>query len=310
MAPYCYAYLDDIIIATETFEEHLYWLKRVFDRLTEAGLILNQKKCEFCRAEVKYLGFVVNSKGLQVDPDKIAPIKDYPAPNNIRQIRRWIGMTSWYLKFILDYATRMAPVTALLKKGRKWDWGPEQQHSFEIIKEMLISAPILIRPDFEKPFEIHCDASTVGLGAILTQKVDRLDHVIAYASRTLTDPERNYYTTELECLAVIWAMEKFRQYVEGQEVTVITDHAAPTWLNNLKNPTGRLARWALRLLAHNIKIVHRKGAEHHVPDALSRMYEDVSNDIEALSNLNEEVSCKNNFNNWFYESWLNNELSC
>ena len=316
MAPYCYAYLDDIIIATETFEEHLLWLKKVFHRLSEAGLILNPEKCEFCRAEVKYLGFVVNNKGLQVDPDKIAPIRDYPAPKNIRQVRRWMGMTSWYRRFIPDYATRMSPVTALLKKGKKWEWGPEQQRSFEDIKEKLMTAPVLIRPDFEKPFEIHCDASTVGLGAILTQKIEGVDHVIAYASRTLTDPERNYYTTELECLAVIWSMEKFRQYVEGQEVTVITDHAALTWLNNLKNPTGRLARWALRLLAHNIKIVHRKGSEHNVPDALSRMYEDFYEDSEVLSNLkdlnklNEEDLSECDYNNWFYESWLNNELSC
>ena len=221
-------------------------------------------------------------------------------------------MTSWYRRFIPDYATRMSPVTALLKKDKKWQWGEEQQKSFEDIKERLISAPVLVRPNFLKPFEIHCDASTVGLGAILTQKIDGIDHVIAYASRTLTDAQRNYYTTELECLAVIWSMDKFRQYVEGQEVTVITDHAALTWLNNLKNSTGRLARWALRLLAHNIKIVHRKGAEHHVPDALARMYEDFSADVEALSNLNnldKEVLSENNYNDWFFESWLNDELS-
>lgn len=120
-------------------------------------------------------------------------------------------MTSWYRKFIPDYATRMAPVSGLLRKSRRWEWGPDQQRSFEDIKQRLISAPILVRPDFTKPFDIHCDASTVRLGAVLTQKIDGVDYVIAYANRTLSEAEKNYFTTELECLAVVWAMQKFRE---------------------------------------------------------------------------------------------------
>ena len=133
---------------------------------------------------------------------------------------------------------------------------------------------MLSRPDFDLPFRIHTDASTVGLGAILTQLIDGKEFTIAYASQSLSSAERNYFTTELECLAVVWAMEIFRPYVEGREVTIITDHSSSRWLHMLKNPTGRLARWPMKLLAHDIRIEHRKGAEHRVSDALSRMFED------------------------------------
>ena len=289
LAPHCFSYLDDIIITSETFEEHLYWLRLVLRRLVAADLVINRDKSEFGRAEVKYLGFVVNEKGLNVDPDKIKAILSYPKPNIVREIRRSIGMFSWYRKFIPNYATIMDPIVALIRRNKagKIVWGTEQQEAFENIKKLLVSAPILERPDFNLPFFVHTDASNVGLGAVLTQIVDEKEFVIAYASRSLNKAERNYFTTELECLAVIWAMEKFRPYVEGREVTVITDHSALVWLKNMKNPTGRLARWAIKLLAHNIKILHRKGAEHHVPDALSRMFER-DEDEELLYSLEDD----------------------
>ena len=148
----------------------------------------------------------------------------------------------------------------VLKKSQKVVSGEEQQMAFDTIKEYLVSPPILARPDFDLPFVLQTDASNVGLGAVLTQVQEGEERVIAYASRTLTDPERNYFTTELECLAVIWAVEKFRVYLEGTRFTVITDHSSLKWQHNLKNPAGRLARWAMKLLAYDIEIINLRGS--------------------------------------------------
>lgn len=152
-----------------------------------------------------------------------------------------------------------------------------------------------MRPDFTKPFILQTDASTIGLGAVLCQKDDDgKQHVIAYASRVLDGPEVNYTVSELECLAVIWAVEKFRCYLEGWKFSVITDHSCLRWLLTIKNPTGRLARWAMKLLVHDMEIIHRKGAGHHVPDALSRMYESVKESLAALNDQPESVE-----NDWY-----------
>lgn len=271
MDPYCFAYLDDIIIVTETFEEHLKWLAVVLGRLKNAGLKINPNKCEFVVPQVRYLGFMVNEKGLLVDPDKVAPIQNYPPPSSVKELRRFLGMASWYRRFIPHYATISSPLNKLLCKKQRWYWTEPQQLAFEEIRKTLADAPVLSRPDFDHPFELQTDASDVGLGAVLSQRINGVEYVICYASRSLSAAERQYSTTEKECLAVIWSIQKFRAYLEGYHFTVITDHSSLRWLHNLKNPTGRLARWSLSLLEYDFEILHRKGAMHHVPDALSRI---------------------------------------
>jgi len=273
MEPHAFAYLDDIVVVTSTFEEHLEWLDRVLSRISAAELTINPEKCEFCRSQVRYLGFIVQRDGLTVDSDKVKPILEYPAPRNLKQLRRFLGMSSWYRRFVPQFATVSEPLTRLLKKNQRWEWGVEQEDAFEQIRARLLSAPTLSCPDFEVPFVLQTDASSVGLGAVLTQIISDTENVIAFASRALSDPEKKYSVTEQECLAVVWAIKKFRPYLEGYQFTVITDHSSLRWLHHLKNPTGRLARWALELLEYDYEIVHRKGALHHVPDALSRMFE-------------------------------------
>lgn len=273
MEPHAFAYLDDIVIVTPTFEEHLEWVGRVLDKIFAAGLTINPEKCEFCRSQVRYLGFIVRREGLMVDPDKVQPILDYPAPRNIKQLRRLLGMASWYRRFIPQFATLSEPLTRLLKKNQRWEWKGDQTRAFEEIRSHLAAAPTLSCPDFSVPFVLQTDASSVGIGAVLTQKIDDAENIIAFASRALSESERKYSVTEQECLAVVWAIRKFRPYLEGYNFTIITDHSSLRWLHNLKNPTGRLARWALELLEYDYEIIHRKGALHHVPDALSRMYE-------------------------------------
>jgi len=293
MEPFAFVYLDDIVIVTPTFEEHMIWLRKVLDRITSAGLTVNPDKCEFCRSQVRYLGFIVQREGLTVDPEKTRPILEYPAPRNIKQLRRFLGMSSWYRRFIPQFATLSEPLTRLLKKGKRWGWGDEQVRAFDRIREHLMAAPTLSCPNFEIPFVLQTDASSVGLGAVLTQTVEGEEKVIAFASRALADPEKKYSVTEQECLAVVWAIQKFRPYLEGYRFTVVTDHSSLRWLHNLKNPTGRLARWVLELLEYDYEVIHRKGALHHVPDALSRMFEeDTGEDTRAAGTVN-LISVKN-----------------
>ena len=274
MEPHAFSYLDDIIIVTETFEEHLKWLAHVLQRIKDAGLTINREKSEFCRSEVKFLGVLVNRDGFKPDPDKIAPILEYPAPKNLKQLRRFLGMASWYRKFLPDFATIAESLTRLTKQSVAYEWGETEQSAFEQIKALIASAPVLHRPSFNHQFVIQTDASDTGLGAVLTQTIDGEERVLCFASRTMTAAERNYSVTERECLAVLWAIRKFRAYVEGYHFKVITDHSSLKWLCNLHNPTGRLARWALEMQAYDYDVEHRKGSMNHVPDALSRMFED------------------------------------
>lgn len=263
-------YLDDIIIISESFEEHLKVLGLVFDRLREAGLGVKREKCHFCKPELRYLGYMVDSRGLRPDPEKVNAIVNMAPPNNITEVRRFIGTASWYRRFVPDFSSLLAPILNLTKKGNRWKWSSDCQESFNAVKEALITAPILVSPDFGRMFTLQTDASSYGLGAVLTQSFDDGEKVIAYLSRSLTRQEAKLTVTEKECLAVIWSVEKLRHYLEGVHFKVITDHHSLLWLHNLRDPQGRLARWALRLQPYDFELIHRKGKEHVVPDFLSR----------------------------------------
>ena len=276
LEPFAFSYIDDMIIATDTFEKHLEVLKTVLQRLKSAGLTINREKSHFCKEEVRYLGVLVDRNGIRPDPERIRPILDFPVPKTLKQLRRFNGMASWHRKFLPDFADVAEPLTRLTRKNTKFLWGNDQQHAFETIKSLIASAPTLFRPDHNQSFVLHTDASDIGLGAILTQVVNGQERILEYASRILTPQERNYSVTERECLAVIWALKKFRPYVEGYKIKVVTDHSSLRWLCNLRDPTGRLARWALNIQSQEIEFEHRKGSKHEAPDALSRMFEEDS----------------------------------
>ncbi|XP_067620077.1 uncharacterized protein [Eurosta solidaginis] len=270
LEPYAFAYLDDIIITSKTLEEHIRHLAEVFQRLRGANLKINPEKCEFFKKSLKYLGHVVSEEGIHTDPDKIAAIKELTPPNNLRELRRFLGVVSWYRRFVSDFSQVSHPLTSMLKKGRKWKWSQEQQSAFEALKAALTQAPVLACPDFSKKFCLQTDASDFGLGAVLTQGSDSEERVIAYASRRLNKAETNYSPTEKECLAIVWAIRKMRPYLEGYTFTVITDHLALKWLNAIDSPTGRIARWALELQQYSFDVQYRKGKLNVVADALSR----------------------------------------
>lgn len=271
LAPHAFVYLDDIVIATEDLATHLRILEEVLQRLVKAKLRVNWEKSEFGVKETTYLGYVINKNGLQVSNEKIQPLLDYPPPRNLKELRRFLGMCSWYRRFIPDFAGKTTPLTKLLRKQQRWVWEGAQQAAFENLKCHLSSPPILSRPDFNRPFTVQTDASFSGLGSCLTQEIDGQERVIAYASRSLTGAELNYTVTEKECLAVLFSVKKFRPYLEGYKFTVITDHSSLRWIQSLSNPTPRLARWACELASYDMEIVHRKGSLHQVPDALSRI---------------------------------------
>lgn len=270
LEPYVFVYLDDIVIVTPTFEKHLSVLDEVFRRLKEANLTVSWDKCQFCRSELRYLGYVVDVNGLHADPEKVKAMLQLPCPKSVREVRRILGVFSWYRRFLPNFATLVAPITALVKKSVKFYWSQECEEAFTKVKELLVSAPVLQCPDYSLPFEVHTDASAYGVGAVLVQPHSDSERVVCYLSRSLSSQERNFSTTERECLAVLWAIEKLRPYLEGIRFTVVTDHYSLVWLQNLRDPTGRLARWAVRLQQYDFEIVHRKGKDHVVPDTLSR----------------------------------------
>ncbi|XP_044762512.1 uncharacterized protein LOC123319517 [Coccinella septempunctata] len=259
MEPDAFAYLDDIVVLGETLDEHLDNLRKVFHRLREANLQLNPEKCEFVRKSLKYLGNVVTEDGICTDPDKISAINEMPAPKSVRELRSFLGVASWYRRFIEDFSKVVTPLTALLKKKQTWKWGTAQQTAFETLKQKLTHSPVLACPDFSKPFVLQTDASDAGLGAALTQTVDGQEKVIAYASRTLSGPEKNYSVTEKECLAIVWSIDKLRPYLEGYRFTVITDHMSLRWLQSIKSPTGRIARWSIFLQQYDFEIKNQYG---------------------------------------------------
>lgn len=270
-----FCYLDDVIVVSETFEEHVSILLRVLEKLKKANLTINFAKCQFFRDSLKYLGYVVDSSGLRTDPEKVQAILDYPTPSNRKEVKRFLGTASWYRRFIPNFSSIAGPLnklTSTKKNSPPFDWSKEANASFLELKRLLVQAPILACPNFELPFEVHTDASDFGVGAMLCQVVDGDEHPVAFMSRSLTGPERNYSVTEREALAVLTALEHWRCYLEnGRTFTVYTDHAALKWFLSLTNPTGRLARWGVRLSAFDFSIKHRKGKDNVVPDSLSRI---------------------------------------
>lgn len=265
-------YIDDINIGTKTFDKHLLQLEQVFLRLRQAGLKLSPEKCFFFEQELPFLGHVISGEGIQTDPNKIAVMRNFPVPKDLTQLRGFIALTSYYRRFIKGFANIVEPLNRLFKKNTPFIWTQDQQDAFERLKRCLTSPPILAYPDFERPFILYTDASSFALGAILSQKDDqKRERVIAYASRTLRPPERKYSATEVECLAVVWAVQYYHHYLHGHKFTVITDHAALAYLKNMKNPVGRLGRWLMTFNSYDMEIINRPGKLHSNVDTLSRI---------------------------------------
>ncbi len=264
-------YLDDVLVHSETFTDHLKDLQAVFERFRKYNLKLKAKKCSFCPAELEYLGHLITRSGLRPDPAKVKAVAEFPPPQGVPGLKRFLGMAGFYRRFIPGFSQKANPLFSLEKKGVPYVWGDRQETAFNLLKKLLTEAPVLAYPRFDRPFVFETDASTSGLGCVLSQEDDeKCLRVIAYASRSLTAAEKNYSITELECLAVTWSLKLFRPYAYGHPCKIITDHQALRWLLSQASPSGRLNRWSLALQEYQLEIIYRPGRKNEKADALSR----------------------------------------
>ena len=272
------AYLDDILIFSETLQDHMRHLKVVMDRIVAAGLKLNPSKCKFIQQEVEYLGHVITPQGLKTAQRHLRAVEEFPVPTSVSSVRQFLGLASYYRRFVKSFAMIASPLHALTKKNTRFHWTQECQHAFDILRQKLIEAPVLAYPSFDKEFILETDASVSGLGAVLSQvQEDGLPHPVAYGSRATSPSEKNYGITDLETLAVVWSLSHFKPYLYGQRVKIYTDHTAVKAV--LQNPmaSGKHARWWSKVYESGIgevEICYQRGKDNQNADALSRCPQD------------------------------------
>ena len=266
----CMVYLDDIIIMSKTYDEHIQNLELVFRRLQEANLKMNPKKCKFLQTEVTYLGHIVSEKGIGTDPSKIECVQTWPTPKNVRDIRSFLGLCSYYRRFVHKFADIAKPLHKLTEKSEQFVWTDDCQAAFDKLKRALTSSPILSYPQRQGLYILDTDASNTGMGAVLSQVQEGHEKVICYYSKVFSSAERRYCVTRRELLAVVQSIKHFHHYLYGQTFKVRTDHGALRWLLNFKNPEGQIARWLESLSSYQFVIEHRAGRSHSNADALSR----------------------------------------
>lgn len=265
----CFIYMDDIVVYGDTLIAHNKKLTEILERLRQHELKLQPSKCNFLQKEIVFLGHKITSEGIKPDEAKIQAVKNFPSPKNYKDVKTFLGMMSYYRKFIPNLSNLAEPINRLLKKGQKFVWSVTCQQSFDELKSLLMSSPILQYPDFTKKFVITTDASNVAIGAVLSNEDKNLP--IAYASRILNAAERRYSTVERELLAIVWAIKHFKPYVYGREFLVHSDHKPLVYLFNVTNSSDRLMRWRLSLEEYDFKVIYKPGKQNVVADALSRI---------------------------------------
>jgi transposase InsO family protein len=269
-------YIDDLMTHSSTFDDHMQHLELLLNALREHKLVVKLSKCKFAQKEVKFLGHVISQNCIKTNPEAVEAIRVWQHPSDsgkkaITAVRSFLGMAGWYRKFIPKFADIARPLFNLTKKDAKWAWTPECQSAFEQIRDSLTAAPVLAVADPNKPYILHTDASDHAMGAILMQDDENGEpHPIAYASKTFNDAQRNYDTTEREALAIIWALQHFNTYCEGHKYTLLTDHAALSYIRSNTNTSKRIHRWQVLLQGYDLQIKYQPGKDNHAADLLSR----------------------------------------
>lgn len=270
-------YLDDIVIFSRNEHEHLQHLRLIFERLREHGLRVSAEKCQLFRTDFDYLGFRIQGDNILPKQEHLKQVAECPTPKSKKQLQSFLGICGWVREHIDRYSEITTGLTDALVGTRKaFKWTPTMQESFEETKKAVATAAKLTRPDFSKPFVLQTDASQVGMAAVLFQEVDGQKRIISFASAKFKPAERRYHINEQECLALVWAINKYRGYLEDSHFTVRTDSRSLTWLHRFKDGRSKLTRWALLLQEFAFKIEHIPGTRNQLPDFLSRNPDDAT----------------------------------
>lgn len=280
----CYVYIDDIIVfGGGNEEEHLLRVEKVFSKLLKANLRVNIDKTEFLKTQTEFLGFLITNQGIKPNPNKIIAIRNIKKPENLKDLKSFLGLASYYRRFIRDFAKIAKPLTNLTRgdnaqtranqsKKVKINMNEKEIEAFRHIKELLTSSEILVFPDFKKPFILTTDASSFAIGAVLSQGEIGKDRPITYISRSLNTTEENYAANEKEMLAIIWALDNLRNYLYGaKKIKIMTDHQPLTFTLGNRNNNAKLKRWKARLEEYNYELIYKPGCTNKVADALSRL---------------------------------------
>lgn len=266
------AYVDDLLITSTSYAEHIEHLHIVMSKLSEAGMTVKLRKSLFCREEVPFLGHIITPHGIRTAPDKLSAIEKFPAPKTPKQLRAFLGIVGFYRNYSDKVARVALPLFELLKKDQLWEWTEARQEAFDAVKALFIREQVIHHPQPGQEFYLYTDASSYALGAKLAQLDDAgVEKTVAMASRTMRKAEKNYSVTEQEMLCIVWVLQKFRHLLLGEKVILFTDHQALTSLKTGRIFSSRLTRWQLLLQEFDIEIRHLKGSQNIVADFLSRV---------------------------------------
>ena len=289
----CLVYLDDIIIFSKTFEDHLRDIVSVMQRVDQQHLMLKPSKCHVCCTEVEYLGHVISAQGMRANPKKLEVIRDWPEPRNATEVQSFLGLCGYYRKLIRNFARREAPLRRLTLKNAIFYVGPLERAAFQDLKDALLTDPVMALPDFSgtRPFSVSTDACDTGVGAVLAQHDETgAEHIVAFASKMFSSQQIKWHTQEQEGYAIVWALEQFRPYLLGKRFTIFSDHLSLQWMN--KSTKGKISRWAMFLNEFNFELIYRKGSQNGAADAASRLNrptgaEEYDDDVYTRQEMND-----------------------
>ena len=277
--PFATAYLDDILIFSETLEDHLSHLETVFNRLRQHGLKLKLKKCSFLQSETHYLGFIINVKGISPDPAKVEAIQSLPTPTCVREVQSFIGMCSYYRWFIPNFSEIAEPIIALTRKYARFNWSDQCQNGYDYLKQSLTVVPLLAYPDPNKPYTFYTDASNSCIGACLAQETDnkevflpnvKNEKPIYYLSHKLSKTQCKWSTIQKEAFAIHYSLKKLDYYLHNAKFTIKTDHKPLKYLLESPMQNKKIQLWALGIAGYNCSIEYIAGTENICADLLSR----------------------------------------
>lgn len=274
-------FIDDILIYSKSYEEHLHHVKLVFDLLREHQFEVRLSKCSFAKQQLNYLGHVLSAEGIATYPSKISIIQNWPVPTSVKELRSFLGMAGYYRRFVQNFGMMAKPLIELLKKGQLFVWTSDQEQSFQALKNALITAPVLAVPDFKKPFVVITDASDKGIGAVLQQG----GHPIAFVSKALGPKNRGLSTYEKESLAILMVVDHWRPYLQSSEFIIHTDQRSLVHLDDQRLHTYWQQKALSKLMGLQYKICYKKGTNNAVADALLRIPEKSPMELYSLTTV-------------------------